>query len=60
MTTVVNNPGNNNGSSGVWIAVLVIVIIALVLIFGIPALRGSGGGSAGVNVQATVPSGASQ
>ncbi|MDB5260207.1 MAG: hypothetical protein JWN37_438 [Candidatus Nomurabacteria bacterium] len=60
MTTVINNPGNgdNSGSTG-WIIAILVIIVIVALFFGLPALRGKNAGSAGVNVNTTIPTGGS-
>ena len=44
MATVINNPSSDSSSSGAgWgIAVVLAIVIILALLFGIPALTGSG------------------
>lgn len=47
MATVINNPSSDAGSSsaGWGVAVVLVVLVALALLFGIPALRNAGGGT---------------
>jgi hypothetical protein len=46
MATVINNPGQETSSGMAWgIALVVIVLVALALLFGIPAIRTASGGS---------------
>lgn len=70
MATIVNNPGpSNTDGSGVGMVIgiiLAIIVIALFIIYGVPAMRGgntgpstpTGGTNANINVQIPVPSGA--
>ncbi len=44
MATVINNPSSDSSSGAGWaIAIVVAIIVILALLFGIPALRGTGG-----------------
>lgn len=55
MTTVVNNPssGDNSGTGLIVGIILAVILIFLFVRFGLPAIRGTGGGT---NVNVTVPS----
>jgi hypothetical protein len=58
MATVINNPGDNSGGAGMIIGLVVaVIIIAIIFIYGIPALRGtSSAPAAGASVNVTLPS----
>lgn len=68
MTTVVNNPSPASGDGGMGMGmvigiIVVILIVILLVIFGLPALRGGGGGTdvpaanapTGGGVEITIP-----
>lgn len=58
MTTVVNNPAPRENSSGAGVVILAIVLLILAAIFvyyGIPALRGMGTPQINVPTQIVVP-----
>ncbi len=59
MTTIIN-PGNNESSgAGLVVGVIIaIVLIALFVIFGLPAIRN--GKNSGTNINVQVPAGSSQ
>ncbi len=43
MATVINNPSNESSGAGTILGIIVaIILIALLFIYGLPALRGSG------------------
>ena len=53
MTTVINTPGTTQESSGVGLVVgviVAIVIVALFLMYGLPALRGTANDGGGTNI----------
>lgn len=57
MNTVINNPGNNDSSSGTGLVVGIIIAIVLVILFfryGLPAMRG-GDDTGGTNINVTIP-----
>lgn len=58
MATVINNPGDNSGGAGMIVGLVVaVIIIALIFIYGIPALRGTGTTAApAASVNVTLPS----
>lgn len=58
MATVINNPGDNSSGAGIIIGLVVaVVIVALIFIYGIPALRASNRAAApSANVNVTLPS----
>lgn len=59
MATVINNPSDGGSGAGTIIGIVIaIILIALLFIYGLPALRGGAapsGGGASVNV--SLPSG---
>lgn len=60
MTTVVNNPGGSSDSSGVGMIVgviLAIILIVLFFVYGLPALKNSGGNDGGINLNVDLPTG---
>jgi hypothetical protein len=63
MATVINNPSNEGSGAGTIIGIVVaIILIALLFIYGLPALRGSSTGTtatpgASANVDVTLPTG---
>lgn len=65
MATIINNPGEGGGGSGLAIVVGVLVALALVglfIVYGLPALRGGGAPapeSGGVDVNVELPAGGS-
>ncbi len=60
MATVINNPGDNGSTgAGVIIGVVVaIILVAVIFIYGLPALRESNNsGTPSANINVTLPSG---
>lgn len=58
MATVINNPSEGSGAGTIIGVVIAILLIALLFIYGIPALRGTSGGT-GTNVNVSLPGGGS-
>jgi hypothetical protein len=56
MATIINNPDSSReGSSGVITAILVILGLILLFVFGVPALRNmNAGGGTNINVPDTI------
>lgn len=57
MTTIIN-PGNNNSSSGAGLVIgviIAIVLIALFVIFGLPAIRDKQNPGTNINVEIPMP-----
>lgn len=46
MTTVVNNPGEGSGAGTIIGIIVAIILLALLFIYGLPAIRGGGGTAA--------------
>jgi hypothetical protein len=59
MTTVVNNPGEGSGAGTIIGIVVAIILIALLFIYGLPAIRGGSAPAPGANINVTVPTGSS-
>lgn len=56
MTTVVNNPGEGSGAGTIIGIVVAIILIALLFIYGLPALRGgSAPSSPSANIDVNLP-----
>jgi hypothetical protein len=56
MTTVVNNPGEGGGAGTIIGVVIAIILIALLFIYGLPALRGGGTSNApSANIDVNLP-----
>lgn len=59
MATVINNPGEGSGAGTIIGIVVAIILLALLFIYGLPALRGTGGGTdaPSANVDINLPNG---
>jgi hypothetical protein len=59
MATVINNPSEGSGAGTIIGIVVAIILIALLFIYGLPALRGGTTNSPGtnINIDATLPTG---
>lgn len=58
MATVINNPGENSGGAGVIVGLVVaVIIIAVVFIYGLPAIRGgtSNNAAPSANIDVNLP-----
>lgn len=57
MATVINNPSEGSGAGTILGIVVAVIIIALLFIYGLPALRGTGSTQpAGTNINVELPS----
>jgi hypothetical protein len=61
MATVINNPSNEGSGAGTIIGIVIaVVLVALLFIYGLPALRGTDTTPApGASVNVTLPTGSS-
>jgi hypothetical protein len=59
MATVINNPSEGSGAGAIIGIVIAIILIALLFIYGLPALRGGNAGTPGpsANINVDLPSG---
>lgn len=57
MATVINNPGEGSGAGTIIGIVLAVILVALLFIYGLPALRGSAAPAAtpSANVDINLP-----
>lgn len=60
MATVINNPDSSSGAGTIIGVVVAVVLVALLVIYGLPALRGAGGNNPGpsANIDVNLPGGA--
>jgi hypothetical protein len=55
MATTINNTGEGTGAGTILGIVVAVIIIALLFIYGLPALRGTGTAPAGTNINVDLP-----
>ncbi len=53
MATIINNPGEGNGSSmGTIVGLIILALVVIVFfVYGLPALRGNGSGTSNTTVE---------
>lgn len=59
MATVINNPSEGSGAGTILGIVVAVILLALLFIYGLPALRGSGNNKAApsASIDVNLPSG---